>query len=89
MEGPSELMFCGLYAGDDGFWDKWRRWMNACITTTFAVLINGDPSSFFQASRGLRQGDPLSLFIAVMEGLNVMGQGVRFIQWLKRGWVIL
>lgn len=44
--------------------------MNWCISTTlFAIIINGDVSNFFQASRGLRQGDLLSslLFMVVME----------------------
>lgn len=47
--------------------------MMHCITTTsFAVLINGGPSVFFKASRGLRQRDPLSLllFIIMMEAFN-------------------
>lgn len=47
--------------------------MKSCITTTsFVALINGGPSNFFNASRGLRQGGPLSplLFIMVMEALN-------------------
>ena len=46
-----------------------------CITSAnFAVLINGTPSKFFPASRGIRQGCPLSplLFILVIEGLNLM-----------------
>lgn len=57
--------------GKLGFGEKWRRWMNSCITTTsFAVLVNGGPS--FKATRRLRQGYPLSLilFIIVMEALR-------------------
>ena len=36
--------------------------------------MNGSPSSFFQASRGIRQGCPLSplLFILVIEGLSLL-----------------
>lgn len=47
--------------------------MKTCITTTsFVILINGGPSKFSKATRGLRQGDPLSslLFICVMESFN-------------------
>lgn len=41
-------------------------------TTSFAVLINGGPSDFSKASRGLRQGHPLfpMLFILIMELLD-------------------
>lgn len=49
------------------------KWMKPYITTTsFVVLINGDPFKFFTATRDLRQGDPLSplLFIMIMEALN-------------------
>lgn len=47
--------------------------MKLCMSTTsVAVLVNGGPSEFFKTTRGLRQGDPLSLllFIIVMETFN-------------------
>ena len=43
------------------------------------VLINGTPSSFFQISRGLQQGCPLSpvLFLLIIEGLSKMIDAVK------------
>ena len=52
----------------------------SCISTVnFAVLVNGTPTSFFNASRGIRQGCPLSplLFILVIEGLSLMIKDAR------------
>ena len=46
-----------------------------CLTSAnFVVLINGTPSSFFIASKGIRQGCPLSplLFILVIEGISLL-----------------
>ena len=56
-----------------GFGDRWRRWLKTCVSTVcFSVLINGSSVGFFGSSRGLRQGDPLSLlhFLLIMEVLS-------------------
>ncbi len=56
-----------------GFGSKWIRWIHMCISMVrFSVLINDTPASFFNSSRGIRQGDPLSplFFLLEMEVLS-------------------
>ena len=52
-----------------GYEVRWCRWIHTCISTVqFSILFNGSPIDFFGSSRGLRQGDLLSLmlFLVVM-----------------------
>lgn len=58
------------------------------------MFVNGTSTRFFRSSRGLRQGDPLSLylFVLAMEGFSGLlkkAKGRGFISGFKcqgRGW---
>jgi hypothetical protein len=51
------------------FEEGWVNWvMNIVTTSFFFILLNGSPTRTFNVSRGMRQGDPLSLFLyTIME----------------------
>ena len=47
-----------------GFADRWVALMMECISiVSYSILINGDPTLIIHPTRGIRQGDPLSLYI--------------------------
>lgn len=49
------------------FGDTWSEWIQMCVTTTsFLVLISGEPISFFKAKHGLIQGYPISPFLFII-----------------------
>lgn len=47
-----------------GFNEKWRQWISECLcSSSVSVLVNGSQSDEFRVSSGLKQGDPMALFL--------------------------
>ncbi|KAJ9565762.1 hypothetical protein OSB04_001728 [Centaurea solstitialis] len=58
-----------------GFGKKWIGWIHACLrTSTVSILQSGSPTKEFSMGKGLRQGDPMALFLflLVAENLNLL-----------------
>ena len=58
-----------------GFAERWINLIMMCVTmATYSVLINGEPRGRISPSRGLCQGDPISLYLFLLcsEGLLAM-----------------
>lgn len=55
------------YFMDLGFSIKWTNWIMEYITTTILLVhINGKLGSPFKLERGIRQGDPISLYFFII-----------------------
>jgi hypothetical protein len=56
-----------------GFSNRWRSLIMRCVSSvSFTVRINGNFSPIFSPTRGIRQGDPMSLYLFLLcaEGLS-------------------
>lgn len=56
------------------FGSRWKLWMEACVfETSFSVLANSSPTKDFVGLKGIRQGDPISIFLFAVIGERLTG----------------
>ena len=58
-----------------GFAPRWINLILMCVTMVrYSVLVNSKPCGYIHPRRGLRQGDPISLYLFLLcaEGLNAL-----------------
>jgi mannosylglycoprotein endo-beta-mannosidase len=55
--------------GFDPVWINWIR--QVVVGGSLGIMVNGEESAYFKPGKGLRQGDPLSLFL-----FNLVGDGL-------------
>ncbi|XP_058725516.1 uncharacterized protein LOC131596794 [Vicia villosa] len=54
--------------------NKWCLWMEALVfSSMISMLVNGSSTAKFVASRGLRQGDPMSQFLFLLVAEDLAG----------------
>jgi hypothetical protein len=57
-----------------GFCDRWISWMSSMLTSSKSVvLVNGCPRPWITCKRGLRQGDPISLYLFLLVAETLQG----------------
>lgn len=68
-----------------GFGSRWVDMTMTCVrTVTYSVLIHGQPFGNIVPSRGIRQGDPLLLYLFILcaEGLSSLLKKVERERWI-------